>query len=67
MDAALNHRPDECPQAEKALLSVPCWSMNEVSQDIGGMTKGLHLREQLCSQNTAKDKAKHQLKNKRRK
>jgi hypothetical protein len=48
-DAALDRRPDECPRAEKALLSVPYWSMNEVCKDVGGTTEGLHLCEQLCS------------------
>jgi hypothetical protein len=57
MDAALNRPPDECPRAEKALLSAPRWSTNKVGQDVGGATEGLHLREQLYSQNKANNKA----------
>jgi hypothetical protein len=49
-DAALDHRPNECPRTEKALLSTPCWSTNEVGKDVGGTTEGIHLHEQLCSQ-----------------
>jgi hypothetical protein len=50
MDTALYCRPDECPRTEKALLSTPHWSTNEVGKDVDGATEGLHLREQLYSQ-----------------
>jgi hypothetical protein len=50
MDIALNHRPNECLHTKKALLSAPCWSTDEVGEDVSGTTKGLHLHEQLRSQ-----------------
>jgi hypothetical protein len=50
MNVALDRHPDECLRTKKALLLAPRWSANEVGQDVGGATEGLHLCEQLCSQ-----------------